>query len=160
MKTWWLVVVCLFSTGCWADSSMQETIIESCTRTANSYPYSRDRLDYEVYGDLFTKDAVFELQGDRTVGRDAIVDALRTRGPRAVTRHFSNVVHMEVTGAAKARGVSYLALYRASPEDMADGHNQIAGPAIVAEYHDQFEFEDGQCRIAERVVKIIFQGPE
>ena len=146
-------------------------MVAACTHTANVYPYYRDELMYEEYGNLFAEDAVFTLKGNEVVGREKIVKALKIRGPKTVTRHISNVVSMEVISDTEIRGVSYLTLYSAPLKTQKrpyTNHDEsgvssikqpkrIAGPKLVGEYHDTFEIdENGDCKIASRRVDVIF----
>lgn len=148
---------------CCADSVDIEwqhaKIIESCTATANRYPYSRDRLLYDEYGALFTEDAVFQIEGGlEVIGRPAIVQALRERGATAITRHVSHVVSIETNDDTTASGISYVTIWRADARSMQAGDNTVASPFVVGEYHDEFKIQDQRCLISKRLVRIVFQG--
>ncbi len=144
-----------------SDAPATTALVSACTQTANSYPYSRDRLDYEAYGDLFAPDAVFDLTtigAGELVGREAIVSALKARGPAAVTRHINQVVTMEAVDAAHARGLSYVVVYAVPADAMAAGNSAVSQPLVVAEYHDQFVWLSGRCQIERRRLEVIFDG--
>lgn len=132
--------------------------IAACTATANRYPYSRDRLMFEEYGALFTTDAEFQIEGGPlSVGREAIVQALRARGPLMQTRHVNKVVDMKVLSENEVQGVSYVTVWRKLHQH---DEQSLEGQAwILGEYHDQFMMEGDRCLIQKRLVKIVFQQP-
>lgn len=150
---------------------VDEALIELCTQTVNRYAYSRDRLLYDKYGRLFSEDASFQLGSQPvTQGREAIVEALRKRGPLVPTRHFSQVVDMQVLSDKSVKGLSYVTVYKypqsgsATELETSLGSGTTAhrtkglgtiGPWIVAEYHDTFSVVSGQCLIESRRVEII-----
>ena len=137
----------------------EQWIVNACSATANSYPYYRDRLLYKGYGELFTENATFQI-GDRAVieGREAIVQALRNRGPKATSRHFSQVVNMQAVGEDAATGISYLNLYQVDTQTLNNGDNSVGAPTFIAEYHDTFMIENNRCLIDKRKVVIVFRG--
>ena len=142
-----------------AAECQKQRLLTECAATANRYPYSRDRLLYDEYGALFTQDAVFQIEGGPiSRGRAAIVDALRLRGPKALTRHYNKVVQMQSTGKNTAVGISYVTVWMRSAEQMQAGDNSVEAPFVVGEYHDNFRWQDGRCLIAKRLVKIVFRG--
>ena len=141
----------------------EQWIINVCSLTANSYPYYRDRLLYHGYGELFTENATFQIGDHAEIkGKTAIVEALRSRGSSATTRHFSQVVNMQAVDENTARGVSYLNLYSAKTEsqDILAGSKkkQAIAPLLIAEYHDTFKIKNRRCLIDSRKVVIIFMG--
>ncbi len=151
----------LMLSACASAPLPNKSLTVACTQTANSYPFSRDRLDYDAYGALFTDDAVFDLSAigaGRLVGREAIVAALKARGPAAVTRHINQVVKMEAVDATHARGVSYVVVYAVPADRMAAGSTAVSQPLVVAEYHDQFVWAAGRCQIQERRLQMVFDG--
>ena len=137
----------------------EQRLLAACAATANSYPYSRDRLLYEEYGALFTQDAVFQIEGGPiSSGRAAIVEALKLRGPNTLTRHYNKVVHMQATDEKSAEGISYVTVWMRSAGQMEAGDNIVKAPFVVGEYHDNFRWQDGRCLISKRFVKIVFRG--
>ncbi len=144
---------CVSSNG---DQCKEQRMIAACMATANSYPYSRDRLLFEEYGALFTEDAEFQIEGGpQSVGREAIVQALRERGPSMQTRHLTKVVDMRVTADNEVRGLSYVTVWRKRHQD--DPQSNEGEAWVVGEYHDQFLMQDEKCLIQKRLVKIVFQ---
>ena len=138
-----------------ADVSVERAALmqTACATLVLQYAYSRDRLDYEAYGSLFTEDAIFEFAGQETRGRKAIVDALKERGSQMVTRHISTPVAFEPTSHTEARGVAYLQLYRA-PAGGESPHT-YAEPPLIAEYHDEYRVVDSNCRFKARRIKLV-----
>lgn len=162
MRNYIQLTFIIFSLIFASTASAQKTeqqLIDACTATANSYPYSRDRVLLEEYGQLFTEDATFQIATQPIVqGRLKIVEALKIRGAQATTRHLSHVVHMEAINNTTAKGISYFNLYRVDTKTMAAGDNSISAPFIVGEYHDEFRLVDNQCLISKRKAVIIFKG--
>ena len=145
------------------DQCKEQMMIAACAATADSYPHSRDRLLFEEYGALFTADAEFQIEGGpRAVGREVIVQALRTRGPLMQTRHLNKVVDMQVISDTEVKGLSYVTIWRKRHQDseQKDAKPSLEGQAwIVAEYHDDFKMEGDKCLIQNRLVKVVFQQP-
>lgn len=133
-----------------------DTMRQACAELVVQYAYSRDRLDYETYGNLFTEDAIFALAGQATKGRQAIVDALRARGTQNLTRHFSTPVSFEATSETQAKGLAYLQLFRAPAGTKLPG-TYTEGP-LIAEYHDEYEVIGSTCRFRSRRIKLVM-GP-
>jgi len=139
-------------------TNQQAAIVQACTETANNYPYSRDRLLYKEYGELFTEDAVFQVEGsNKAVGRQAIINALKARGPQKVTRHINNVVDMTVLDNGQIQGVSYVEVWSVDAETYSQGDISVSAPWVIAEYHDQFEMQNGRCLISNRFAKIVYK---
>lgn len=130
-----------------------EAMRQACTTLVVQYAYSRDRLDYEAYGALFTEDATFELAGQKTEGRKAIVAALRQRGPQMITRHFSTPVAFEPQSSTTARGVAYLQLFRVGAD--TDAPHPYDQAPLIAEYHDEYEVDEASCRFRSRRIKLV-----
>ena len=81
----------------------QQAIIDACTRTNQDYQFHRDRGNAEAYGALFTEDAEFALQKPLK-GRGEITAAMEKRFAERASRHFINVVQLDVTGLDTADG--------------------------------------------------------
>lgn len=141
----------------------QQTVVQACTRAADSYVYVRDRLLYDDYGALFTEDATFQIEGGPSAsGREQIVQALRARGPGADLRHDSKVVFMQQTAETTASGVSYFTIWRAVEDGSKLGRNTLGAPWVFGEYHDDYQMQSDRCLISKRLIKVIYQasGPE
>ena len=135
---------------------VNHALIKACTETVNRYAHSRDRLLYDEYGSLFTEDASFQLGEQPAIeGRAMIVEALRNRGPLTPTRHFSQVVDMQVMDEASVKGLSYVQVYKYEQSETNKNPQRSIGPWIVAEYHDSFVVLNNQCLIKSRKVEII-----
>jgi ketosteroid isomerase-like protein len=102
--------------------------------------------------DVFTDDAVMEIEGEQTVGRDAIGAVMRSAGrefvgfakasgaPRdlPVLRHFTSTVDIEVVSPTEAHGSMYYFVFM---------HN---GLDHWGRYLDDYRCDDGRWRIAHR----------
>ncbi len=150
-----IVIACRAMAGP-VDAEWTREVISACNETAGRYAWLRDRLEYEAYGDLFTEDGVFAIGSQETVGRGAIIEALKARGADQTTRHVITPVRIEVIDRQRATGISYLQLYSATGRQQGDEPLGIQGPAAIAEYHDEFRMTDAGCKFAARRVKLIF----
>lgn len=140
------------------NAECEAKIIQACTYTANHYPYPRDRLMYKEFGELFTEDATFGLEGtELQEGRDEIVAAMKKRGGKLVTRHLTQVVKMEVISPTTAEGVSYLTLLRREADKYKAGDTSYPLPQLFGEYHDKFEMQGDKCLFKQRVIKLVFK---
>ena len=129
----------------------EKRIIDACSETVQRYAYSRDRLLYDEYADLFTDDAVFQIEGYPAAnGKQAIIESFKQRGSGSFTRHFSQVVNIDVIDDNRAKGISYFTLYLVNREAYDAGQRTLNGPSIVGEYHDEFAIAGDQCLIRSR----------
>ena len=98
----------------------QQAIIDACTRTNQDYQFHRDRGNAEAYGALFTEDAEFALQKPLK-GRGEITAAMEKRFAERASRHFINVVQLDVTGldTAEETGARAMALDGSDPKAVA-----------------------------------------
>lgn len=71
-----------------------------------------DARDWTGYGETFTEDGVFEILGERRVGRAAIADGPRGRLARyARTRHHNTNITIDVAADAATARSSLLAVH-------------------------------------------------
>ncbi|MEM1092025.1 MAG: nuclear transport factor 2 family protein, partial [Pseudomonadota bacterium] len=131
----------------------QQAIIDACTRTNQDYQFHRDRGNAEAYGALFTEDAEFALQKPLK-GRGEITAAMEKRFAERASRHFINVVQLDVTGLDTAEGLIYLMLVGGA-RGSADARPR-GSVDLVAEYRDQYVMDGDRCLIQRRAVEIIF----
>jgi uncharacterized protein (TIGR02246 family) len=108
------------------------------------YCHLVDARRIEEWVDCFTDDAVFEVRGSRTEGRDAILkmgEGIRQSGTGS--RHWVTNVIVDVDGD-EATSESYLMMV-----------SQSAEPAIRASgvYRDRLRRVDGRWRFSERVAR-------
>lgn len=135
------------------SAQRQQEIVAACTRTNRDYQYHRDRGNAAEYGGLFTQDAEF-LLGTPLVGREAIVAAMLERVAERKTRHFINIVQLDVTGPDTAEGLVYL-MVTGAPIG-AGAAERKGGVDVVAEYHDRYVMRGERCLIERRAVDIAF----
>ena len=136
---------------------LKQEIVAACTRTNQDYQFHRDRGNAEAYGALFTEDAEFLLQKPLR-GRDAIIAAMEARFADRATRHFINLVQLDVTGPDAAEGLVYLMV--TGGKKAQEGTAPRGAIDLVAEYSDRYVMQGSRCLIQRRAVDIIFwMGP-
>ncbi|MDJ0656664.1 MAG: nuclear transport factor 2 family protein [Xanthomonadales bacterium] len=146
-----LWLVCASASGNHADDFRS-----ACLATNHDYVAYRDRGEVDAYAGLFTQDARFVFQ--RTLeGREAIGKAMAQRWSESRTRHWIQPIRIAITGEKTAEGLVYVKVYRAT-RDGTTGPVPFEGP-LIAEYHDQYRYVDGNCLIESREVKLVFASP-
>jgi hypothetical protein len=147
------------SKGCVAEDPARckiQLLKESCRETLENYAYLRDHLQYQDYGALFAEDATFQIgEGAIAKGRDKIVEALRDRGPRIPTRHFTNITSMNVLNASTLEALSYVNVYKVPRNDGTSDIQPKLSPWIIGEYYDRLQMEGGRCVISSRKVELV-----
>jgi hypothetical protein len=159
-----LVVIMLAGKSAWLYAvqltDVERNLVFACEQVVKHYAYYRDRLDYEGYGKLFTTDAVLLFPGGmRYQGRDAIVEALRERGPQTVTRHLVTAVKIIPNDNTTATGTSYVLVYGYPAGPEITEPVTVKGYSLVGEYRDAFRMVDGECLIQQRELIINMTGP-
>jgi ketosteroid isomerase-like protein len=115
------------------------------------YAVAVDDRDMDALRDCYTRDAVFDSVGGRTVGRDAVVDyyagRFRLMGP---TRHLPTSTLVEFLGADDARG-----------QVLAHAELAMGGKTIFSalRYDDRYRREEGHWRFQERRVDQLYAMP-
>ena len=115
------------------------TIKEACEALSIAYARAIDFRDYDEFISLFTEDAVLDT-GKPMVGRAAIAESVSRRPDQLRSRHVISNVFIDVQSETRARGISYLTLYRYVGEESLKGEPiDFEGPAAVGHYEDRFE---------------------
>lgn len=128
----WVLVV-FVAGGAQADSHAE--IERACTGLVLDYAYYRDRPDADGLAGIFAEDAVLNVLGQAFVGRDAIRARLQGAENGPLFRHMMSTIRIFVDSEDRARGVSYVTVYSASPGAMP---RPLGAPLGVGEYHDAF----------------------
>ena len=139
------------------SASARDDIERICRRLSIAYARGVDLEDYDLVADCFTKDG--ELDTGRPLnGREVIRGALKRRPDTLRSRHVLTNIFIEALDADRARGISYLTLYRhVGPESQKDEPIELAGPAAVGHYEDAFERSAEGWRIARRKLHFAFR---
>jgi len=140
---------------------LERLLIERrCERLVFDYAAFVDFGEASRIADLFALDGVWEGEGIRMEGRDAIRNGFSRRQgvTRRVSRHVCTNVRIDVLGDDEARGVSYLINYRFDRREGDDpalpapaGH-----PKFVGEYRDRFVRTPEGWRFAHRDCRLAF----
>ena len=118
---------------------------------AHRYAVAVDDRDMATLADCYTRDAVFDSVGGRTVGRDAIIEyfagRFRLMGP---TRHLPVSSVLEFHGDDEARG-----------QVLAHAELGMDGRTIFSalRYDDHYRREDGRWRFQERRLQQLYAMP-
>ncbi len=155
----WVLWALVITSPVWAEhhqslsADRAQQIEQACLKTNRDYQFHRDRGNAEAYAALFSEDGEFVLS-DTVRGREDIGAAMAARFSQQRSRHFINVVQMNVTGINSAEGLIYLQLFR-GPQGQPAPQSTV-GVELVAEYHDQYVMEGERCLIRQRRVEVIF----
>jgi ketosteroid isomerase-like protein len=131
----------------------------ACERLVIDYTHLVDFGEAARIADLFTEDGVWEAEGVRMDGRDAIRAGFGARQgvTRRTSRHVCTNLAITLTGADEATGISYLVNYRHdSPTGTAELPAPAGHPKFVGEYHDRFVRTADGWRIAHRRCTLSF----
>lgn len=136
------------------DDLARLLIERACERLVTDYARFVDFGEASRIADLFTADGVWETEGVRMDGRDAIRAGFgrREQVTRRVSRHVCTNVAIDVLSGDEARGLAYLVNFRFDRREGDDpampapaGH-----PKYVGEYHDRFVRTPDGWRFAQR----------
>lgn len=145
--------------GCAHNVSLSR--YQACERTVNLYARHLDLGVASDVAELFTEDAVWELDSTRLEGREQIrkhfaaLDSDRNRASRHVHTNFVLDDIAGTDGTQTTTAMVYLTLYRGSR--VGDKPAQLnAQPLFVGHYDDVYSFVDGTCLIKKRRVVPAF----
>lgn len=131
----------------------------ACERLVIDYTHLVDFGEAARIADLFTADGVWEADGVRMDGRDAIRAGFGARQgvTRRTSRHVCTNVAITLEGPDAAAGISYLVNYRHdSQTGTAELPAPVGHPKFVGEYHDRFVRTPDGWRIAHRRCTLAF----
>ncbi|MBM4244572.1 MAG: nuclear transport factor 2 family protein [Deltaproteobacteria bacterium] len=131
----------------------------ACERLVIDYTHLVDFGEAARIADLFTESGVWEAEGIRMEGRDAIRAGFGARQgvTRRTSRHVCTNVAITLTGPDEATGISYLLNYRHdSTTGTAERPAPVGHPKFVGEYHDRFVRTADGWRIAHRRCTLAF----
>jgi uncharacterized protein (TIGR02246 family) len=131
-------------------------VIAECTDTINRYAHTRDQLDAEGHGDLFTEDGEFVFGGSTTTGREAIAQRIRDADESQMTRHMSGSIVVEIDDNDGITAHSYFHVYQAERPE-SPGPVPV-GSYLFVEYDDEMRMTGTRCKIARRTFTLVFMG--
>src|SRR3546814_18419302 len=79
----------------------------ACTKLSHAFSYCLDSRDYGRLVSLFTPDGVWERHGDRVQGRERILEVMRVRPAKQVTRHVLPTFHFVAVPETRGRATLY-----------------------------------------------------
>jgi len=131
-------------------------IERACERLSIAYARHVDFRDYDAFVELFSEDCRLEV-GGLVEGREALRPWLARRPDDLRSRHVFTNIHVDVIDADHARGITYVTLYRhVGKEALAREPIELAGPAAVGHYEDEFVRTAAGWRIASRKAQLAF----
>jgi len=131
-------------------------VIAECTDTINRYAHTRDQLDAEGHGNLFTEDGEFVFGGSTTTGREAIAQRIRDADASQMTRHMSGSIVVEIDDNDGITAHSYFHVYQA---DRPESPGPVpVGSYLFVEYDDEMRMTGTSCEIARRTFTLVFMG--
>ncbi len=131
----------------------------ACERLVVDYTHFVDFGEAARIAELFTGDGIWEAEGVRMVGQEAIRAGFLARQGvvRRTSRHVCTNVAITMRGPDEATGLSYLVNYRHDSTSGAAERPAPAGhPKYVGEYHDRFVRTPDGWRIAHRRCEMAF----
>ncbi|MBW2279756.1 MAG: nuclear transport factor 2 family protein [Deltaproteobacteria bacterium] len=129
----------------------------ACERLSILYARMADWKQYDLLPEVFTEDASLDV-GGRLDGIEKIAKGMSRRPETLRSRHVLTNIFVQVVDADHARGTSYLSLYRhVGEESLEPGAVELAGPAAVGEYEDEFRRTGDGWRISSRVLHLQFR---
>jgi hypothetical protein len=131
----------------------------ACERLMTDYTRFVDFGEAARIADLFSADGVWEADGVRMDGRDAIRAGFSARQGvgRRTSRHVITNVAVDVVGPEEATALSYLVNYRHdSRSGTAERPAPVDHPKFVGEYHDRFVRTADGWRFARRRCDLAF----
>ncbi|HEX2040797.1 MAG TPA: nuclear transport factor 2 family protein [Acidimicrobiales bacterium] len=128
---------------------------DACTALIVAYTHLVDHGRAAEVADLFADDGVWESDGSRYDGREAIRAAFARRQANTArtSRHVCTNVAVEVLDADTATALSYVTLYRADDDAGRRGPVQ---PCLVGDYVDRFVRTPEGWRFAHRRLVVAF----
>ena len=142
-----LIAACALLMTLMPAANAAEDVYRACTNLVYGYAYHRDNFNAEEFSNLFTPDASLTVLGSTWVGREDIrarIDGIRNGN---TGRHEMSTIFITPIDDTHATGISYATIYSAPP-----GVNSVSGPALIGEYHDEFELTSEGWKIAKRVL--------
>ena len=132
-------------------------IQSACERLSILYARMVDFKQYELVPEVFTEDAFLNAGGPLR-GMEKIAKGMSRRPETLRSRHVLTNIFIQVLDADRARGTSYLSLYRhVGEESLSPGAIELSGPAAVGEYEDEFRRTEDGWRISSRVLHMQFR---
>ena len=137
-----------------ALSSIEAAAIrQECETVSNQYALYLDSKDWQHLPEVFATDGVWEVLGNRMVGRDAIRDYWRSRTADWKPTHgrlhsISNQV-IQVIDRDHARGTSKVVIYFF---DTTPGANKSLVPSLIARNDDEFVRTDEGWKLKRRSI--------
>jgi hypothetical protein len=139
------------------DDLERMQIEQACLRLVTEYCHLVDHGEAARIADLFTDDGVWM----KTEGRAALQQFFQSRQDDIgrMSRHVCDNTLIDVLDADRARGVTYLTLYR---HDGEPGRHvsPLVGPVLLGEYRDTFVRTPDGWRFERRDLIIDFMRTE
>ncbi len=148
----WMSFVLLVGALAGCSAASVPSSQEACAQTVRDYAVLRDEGPAETYADVFTADAVFELGGVVTQGRDALIARHVAANAAAVWRHNMTDIRIEETD----EGIFGRSRFIVMTGPHLNTESAEVAREIVGDYEDIFAIEGEQCKIASRKVSIVF----
>jgi hypothetical protein len=142
------------------DLAQRRAIEAECARLPTAYSVFIDFRRFEELVDLFTEDAVLDLDGWPLAGREAIRDYMVQRPKTRTTRHCVSNILIEVVDETRATGTTYVTSYRFDAADEKPRTRiPFDGPFFMGNYTDEYVNQGGVWRFSGRKVEAVFMRP-
>ena len=143
------------------NSTAFDKICRACERLSTAYALYLDMARFDECAGLFGEHGVLAVAG-RLEGERAIARAMHNARPANLrSRHVLTNIFIEPVDEMRARGTTYLTLYRhVGDESFSDAPIEPFAPAAVGHYSDEFALTQDGWRFAHRELHLAFRNPE
>ena len=119
-----------------------------CARLVLDFAYYSDHGEYESLAGLFAPDGVMQRpSGDPIAGREAILNAYRSRPAGRMTRHICSNIRITVESGDRARAMTYAVVYSATGDEKAEER--------IGEFEDEFVRTSDGWKFAVRRARFV-----
>ncbi len=131
--------------------------IQECISLNHQYAMARDLGDTNAYGQLFSDDAEFVMEGESFRGKTEILNRLSGGESENFARLLISTINISDNYDGTASGVVYFTMFQTPVE------NSIEFPIssyniYMGEYHDTYRQTEQGCQILRRETKPLFMG--
>jgi hypothetical protein len=157
------VLAGLLSLGATLPAQAESTAqIVACRQTVNDYAWYLDHpgddmsATAQAFAQLFTEDAVLRLANARLeeetfTGHSEIAGRYLQGRDQMRFLHLMSNIRIQPTSDTTATGTNYVQIFIHPIGASMDDPRGVTG---VAEYRDEYRFEDGVCRISNRYANL------
>lgn len=144
------------------DALTELQIHHACEKLMMEYCYRVDSGVASTVADLFTEDCERKQGAQTTQGREALRAGFQVRedAKERISRHICHNTLLTIESETRAKGVTYLTLYREDGDPARKIGSMENQPVMVGDYWNDFVKTDDGWRIARQEIRIGFLRTE